>query len=407
MGVFSNMMGVLMGRAGHREEARGWDVLRGLDFAHDGTKFTASTQEQALRVVPVYAATSLIADQFAVLPWAVYEFNDGQRRRLTPQPELMWNPHPHPQFTAIEWKHQFASSFLLRGNAYGVITDLDSQGRPSKIVWLHPDGMRVDESRRNSPEVQYEYNGIPLDSSTLIHIPWYPPPGSLVGLSPIAQFRQTIETGGSSTAYGSNWFRTGARPSGHLKYGAGPLDSEATAVAKARFKAAVANNDIFVTGNDWDWTALSIAPGDAQFIETTELTANQMAAIFRVSPEDIGGARSGSLKYETLELNQINFQIRTLMPLYARLEAHVNRFLPDYQYMKFNPDAVVRADLMSRTQAEEIQLRSFIRTNEEVRALEELPALTPEQMKQAMLLYGKAPAPTNPGGVTQPPKGGA
>jgi HK97 family phage portal protein len=398
----------------HRKtEARSanWDVLRGMDFAHDGHTFRASNTSAALSLIPVYAATALIADQFSALPFSAFEFTGGAARKMSPQPELTWNPHVHPMFTRVEWLHQFATSWLLRGNAYGVITALDSFGRPSKIAWLHPDGVKVDESYTRSDRVEYEYNGKPLDQTTLIHIPWYPAPGSVVGLSPVSHFRAVIETGGAAVNYGRNWFQSGARPSGHLKYGAGPLDPEASAEAKSRFKAAVAANDIFVSGNDWEWEALSIKPEEAQFLESIKATANQVAAIFRVNPEDIGGTPGSSLTYSTLELNQINFQTRTLLPIYTRLEHHLNRWLPDFQYIKFNPDAIVRADILTRMQAHEIGLRTYVETNGEARALEERPPLTDAEKKEATLLYGKStPAPTAAPG-TQPgqlkPKGGA
>lgn len=398
----------------HRKaEARSanWDILRGMDFAHDGHTFRASTTSEALRLIPVYAATSLIADQFSSLPYSGYEFNSGASRKMTPQPELCWNPHVNPLFTRVEWLHQFATSWLLRGNAYGVITALDSFGRPSKIAWLHPDGVRVDESYTQADHIVYEYNGQPLDITTLVHIPWYPAPGSSVGLSPVSHFRAVIETGGAAVNYGRNWFQSGARPSGHLKYGAGPLDPEASAEAKSRFKAAVASNDIFVSGNDWEWEALSIKPEEAQFLESIKATANQVAAIYRVNPEDIGGTPGSSLTYSTLELNQINFQTRTLLPIYTRLEHHLNKLLPNFQYIKFNPDALVRADLLTRMQAHEIGLRTYVETNGEARALEERPPLTDAEKKEAVLLYGKStPAPVSAPG-TQPgqvkPKGGA
>lgn len=390
--------------------AANWDVLRGMDFAHDGQSFRASTTKQALTLVPVYAATALIADQFSALPYAAYEFNNGAARRLIPQPTITFDPHVHPLFTRVEWLHQFVTSWLLRGNAYGVITDLDANGTPSKIVWLHPDGVKVDESYTRANRIIYEYNGKELDQTTLVHIPWYPAPGSVVGLSPVGHFRAVIETGGAAVNYGRNWFQSGARPSGHLKYGAGPLDPEASAEAKSRFKAAVANNDIFVSGSDWTWEALSIKPEEAQFLESIKATANQVAAIYRVNPEDIGGTPGSSLTYSTLELNQINFQTRTLLPIYTRLEHHINKLLPNFQYIKFNPDAIVRADLLTRMQAHEIGLRTYVETNAEARALEERAPLTDAEKKEAILLYGKStPAPTAP--APQPgqlkPKGGA
>lgn len=343
----------------------------------------------ALSVVPVYSATSLIADSLAILPLTGYEFTGGKRARIDPQPGLCSDPHPSEIYTRVEWLHQFATSFLLRGNAYGIITALDGNGIPSKVAWLNPDNVRVDESRS---DVVYLHHEKRIDPATLLHVPWYPQPGSVVGLSPIERFRAQLETGNAAVEYGRSWFRNGSMPSGHLKYsgnvGHGTLNDEQAQRVKARFKAAVAGNDLFVSGTDWDWTALSVKPDDAAFIQTLKATANQVAAIYRVSPEDIGGEAGSSLTYATVELNQIKFQTRALQPIFTRLEHHLSRLLPANQYVKFNPDAIVRTDLKTRMEAHAIALKAGIETQDEGRALEDKEPLTPAEQKLWLQMYG-------------------
>jgi len=368
-------------------DAASWQALR--DFATGGAPLFGTGTKAALTLIPLYAATALIADSFSCLPMAAYESTNGSRRKLTPQPQLCYAPHINPVFTRVEWLHQFAVSYLLRGNAYGLITAIDQRGVASKVAWLNPDAVRVDES---GPLPVYWHGDKELDTSTLLHIPWYPQPGSVVGLSPVGQFKVQIETGTSAGQYGNNWFRNGSVPSGHLKYAAGPLDQEQTATVKARFKAAVSGNDLFVSGNDWDWKILSVKPEEAQFLQTIKATANQIAAIFRVDPEDIGGEAGSSLTYATLEMNQIKFQTRTLQPIFTRVEHHLNRLLPDYQYIKFNPDAIVRTDLKTRMEAHEIALRTGMETQPEGRALEDKAPLTPQEINDWMKFYGKQPA---------------
>lgn len=363
-------------------EQRSWDVLR--DFASG--KGYVSGSYSALSLSPVYAATAYIADAFSMLPIAAYSDRGGGRRKLNPQPELMLTPHVHPLFTRVEWLHQGITSWLLRGNAYGVITALDDQGRPSKVVWLNPDSVRVDETKN---PVEYWNGSVKLDLSTLVHIPWYPQPGSIVGLSPVGLFKRQIEMGGSAIDYGHEWFKSGGAPSGHLKYGAGPLDPEKSAYVKAKFREAVRGNDFFVSGNDWEWTALAIKPEESQFLATIKATANTIAAIYRVPPEEIGGEAANSLTYSTVELNQINFQTRTLAPIFTRWEHHLNRLLPRQQYVKFNPDSVVRTDLKTRMESHALALTHAIETNPEARALEEKPPLTPEEKAEWADMYKK------------------
>lgn len=359
-----------------QSEQRSWDVLR--DFAHGGTSTLESSMQAALRLAPVYAATSYIADTFSILPLSAYTTRSGNRVKLDPQPQLVLNPHVHSIFTRVEWLHQGITSWLLRGNAYGVITDLDAGGIPSQIAWLHPDSVRVDETK---PIPEYWHGDKRLNLDTLIHIPWYPQPGSIVGLSPISLFRQQIETGNAAVGWGHNYFQAGSVPSGHLKYGAGPLDPEQSAAVKARFKEAVRGNDFFVSGNDWEWQSLSIKPDEAQFLQTIKASANLIAAIYRVPPEEIGGeATVGSLTYNTVEMAQIKFHTRTLQPIFTRWEAHLNRLLPNRQYVKFNADALIRADSKARAETHEINIRTGIETLDEGRALEDKAPMTAAEL---------------------------
>jgi HK97 family phage portal protein len=242
---------------------------------------------------------------------------------------------------------------------------------------------------------------------TVVHIPWYPQLGSVVGLSPVAAFKATIETGLHAVDYGRNWFRNGSVPSGHLKYAQGKLTPDQSAYVKSRFKAAVADNDIFVSGNDWSWENLSVKPEEAQFLQTIKAGANQIAAIYKVNPEDIGGEAGSSLTYSTVELNQIKYQTRALQPIFTRLETHISRLMPNFQYAKFNPDAIIRVDIKTRMEAHEIALRTGMETQAEGRALEDKAPLTAAEFKAWKENYSKAPTPAPAAAPANPTQGGA
>ncbi|WP_115790032.1 phage portal protein [Arthrobacter silvisoli] len=376
-------------------ERRSWDSAFS-SFGVGGGTVLGNSMKSALRLIPLYSATGQIADSLSIMPVAAYETSGGSKQKLATQPQLVWSPHINPVFTRVEWLHQFATCYLLRGNAYGLIVAIDETGTPSKIQWLHPDAVTVDEQ---SAVPKYYYNGKLLDLATVVHVPWYPAPGSIVGLSPIGQFRMQLETGYAAAKYGNDWFRHGSMPSGHLKYGKGPLDQTASARTKAQFKEAVAGNDIFVSGNDWEWTALSVKPEEAQFLQTIKATANDIAAIYRVDPEDIGGQSGNSLTYSTLEMNQIKYQTRALQPIFTKLEHHLTRLLPNFQYIKFNPDAIVRTDLKTRMEAHEIALRTGMETQDEGRETEDKRPLTPQQKAEWLTNYGNKPTPSKNGGA--------
>lgn len=365
-----------------------------------------SSIDLALRLIPVYSAVSLITDSIATMPAAVFEEGPGGRHsKLAVQPAIVETPHPNSLFTRAEWVQQYCASYLLRGNAYGYIVATDGAGTPTKIAWLDPDKVRVDE---RGPLPQYFYGDDPLDKGLLIHIPWFPKPGSVVGLSPIGQFKTQFETTSLASGFGRSWFKQSGVPKGHLKFAAGPLDTEQATVAKERFKAAVSGNDIFVSGNDWDWKALAVTPDEAQFLETIQAGATEIAAIFRVAPEDIGGKSGDSMTYSTLEMSQLRLQTRALQPVFTRLENHMKRVLPPGQYYKFNPDALIRTDIKARMEAYQIALNAGIYTPEFVWGKEDVPPMTKRQREAWKEQYGNkggangADPNGNPSGSQQP-----
>jgi len=333
----------------------------------------------ALSLIPVYAATGLIADQIAASPWAMFEKSSGVPVKSDPQPELVTGPGVN-RLDVFSWKHQMVTSLLLRGNAYGFIVSVDSFGLPDRVSWLQPDKVRVDES--GSAPV-YTYNGAEIDRSRLIHIPWYVLPGSVVGVSPIGLFRMQIESGIEAQRVGKNFFRRGMVPSGFLKNTAKTLTAVEAQETKKRFSASVSATEPFVSGADWEYTAIGLPSSDVAFLTGIKATATQVAAIYRVAPEELGGEVSGSsLTYKNLEQDQIRFNVRTLRPLAARIEAVINGYMIDGRYLKFNLDASVRADIKTRFEAHAIAIQNDFETRDEVRALEERPPLTAQDITQ-------------------------
>ena len=343
----------------------------------------------ALSLVPVYAATGLIADQFASSPCAVYEKGASDIPvRAKEQPQLVRDPGVNG-LDVYSWKHQAISSVLLRGNAYGYIIAWDRFGVPAKVVWLNPTDVHVDEQ---GPSPVFTYKGNVIPRERLIHIPGYVQAGSVVGLSPLALFKAQIETADAAQSFGKNWFKRGGIPSGFLKNTSKKLDPDEAQTIKSRFKASVSASDPFVAGTDWDYTAITIPAQEIGFASTLKLSATQWAAIYRVAPEDVGGdSGSSSLTYKSLEQDQIKFAMRTMRPWTTRFEAVLDPYLLGNQYMRYNLDASARADLASRMQSHKIAIEAGLETIDEGRALEERPPLTPEQWADYLAIRNKAP----------------
>jgi HK97 family phage portal protein len=154
-----------------------------------------------------------------------------------------------------------------------------------------------------------------------------------------------------------------------------------------------------VYGKDWTYNAISVPPEEAQFVETMKLTTNTVASVYGIPPEMIGGESGSSMTYANVEQQQINFVMFTLRPWLVLLETAFSALLPDRQYVKFNSDALIRADLKTRWEVNQIRVDMGAANIDEIRAQEDEPPLPNGQGQQ----YGPRtplPASNTPGDVT-------
>lgn len=346
--------------------------------------------ERALRVIPVYSAISQIADSLSTMPLAQYRGGPGPERQTmsTPSPIVQ---RPDPTRERVDWLHQGVGSALLRGNAFGLVTG--SWPNPGSVTWLHPDRVHVDET---GVEPMYTL-GIPGQSrparrwplGPILHVPAFTVPGRWVGLSPLELFIMRFETWAMAAGYGHDWFRSNARPSGVLQNLKATLNKKQITAAKDQFTASMSAHEPVVLDQNWSWTELSIKPGEAQFLETIKATSTQIAAIYKLAPEDVGGESGSSKTYSNREQDQARYNVRALLPWIVRFEAAITSLLSRPQYVKFNMDALSRPDLLTRMQAHEVQLRTGLETLEEARGAEDRPPLDDDQIAAWLSRYGK------------------
>ncbi len=335
---------------------------------------TAVTQERALRLAPVYAANRFLSDSIATLPLKPYRRFGERREPMGSLPQLL--QFLEEDGTLVDWLSQAVLSLGMQGNAIGFITSRDGFGFPTGVLWRPVSEFRVDDEPGGQPlaRAQWWWNGRQVSRDELVHIPWMTVPGRTLGLSPIEAFALTVDAGLKAQQFGSDWFSSGGVPPGTFKNTATTLSVEQMNVIKARLVEAIRTRQPIVYGSDWDFNPITIPPEQAQFVESQKLTANQIAAIYGIEPEEIGGEPANSLTYNNEEMRQTK-RLANLRPWLVRLETGLSALLPERQYVKFNADAVIRADLKTRHEVYKIARDIGSLNVDEIRALEDRPPL--------------------------------
>jgi HK97 family phage portal protein len=349
--------------------------------------------DSALKLAPLFSAVRLISDTISSLPLQAYR-EAGDIRSPFALPKLFDAPSIYGG--TYEWSQRALISLLLRGNAYGLITEFDAVGYPRAMEWVHPDDVSINETMQGRP--QYMLSGkeitpwIGRDSGgQLLHIPLFPLPGRVEGLSPVQAFRSTVELGLYAERFGSDFFKNGAVPSGVLETDQEIATKEEAELVKARFKAGAQGRDVALLTRNLKYRPITVNPEDSQFILTRESVATTVAAIYGVPAEMIGGKAGGSLTYSSPEQNSRHLVTHTLRPYATKLENAFSTLLPRPQYVRFNFDALLRPDTKARYEAYQLALTGGWLTLDEVRTLEDLPPLpeepkpepTPEPPKEA------------------------
>ena len=322
----------------------------------------------AMQHSAVWACVNLIAGAISTLPLAAYRA--GSADPLPDLPPILRQPSAGTSLP--DFLYATLQSLLLRGNAYGLIVDRAGAGLlPSQVELLAPERVQVETNDR----VIWRIDGVEVDPASIWHVKAFTAPGQVLGLSPISHARQAIGLGLAAERYGAQFFSDNATPSGVLTTDQ-DINPQRAIDLKERWRAYHGGRrDIAVLGNGARFQAVSIAPEESQFLETTQANIRTIARYFAVQPELIGADSGNSLTYANVEQRALDFLTFGLRPWLVRLETALSALLSSTTTVKFNAAALVRTDLLTRYQAHESAIRAGWKLRSEVRDLEDLPPI--------------------------------
>ena len=327
--------------------------------------------ESALRSIAVGTSIDLISSVASELPIDVFRGTGSDRRQLS---FPGWLEDPGGDGQGIEdWMYQLLTSWLYRGNAYGVVTMRDRTGRPIGISWLHPDDVRP---MKIDGEVVWMVKGKRFEpAADFVHLRVHPMTGNLLGQSPIERHAVQIGTSLASSQYGSQWFSDGGHPSALLVNSEKDLDkAQATTVKQRWMSLFQGTREPAVLGKGWDYKPIQITPEESQFLETQRFTEAQCARIFGPAmAETLGYETGGSMTYTTVQERRSDLLTLTLNRWMRRADRVLTSMLPAPQYARLNRDAFLESTTLARFEAHSKALADRWRTVNEVRQIEDLP----------------------------------
>lgn len=344
---------------------------------------TGIDSDTALSLSAVWSAVRLLSQTLAQVPLSVY-------RRLPNGGKEIANNHPINRLIHSE-PNRIQTSFLfrelgqqhleLRGNFYAYI-NRDNKERPTELTILNPDDVTP---VAKDGDVFYKVNNIealkePVPSRNILHV-CGPMGNGLKGSSPISIHRENLGLAMAAQDYGATFFGNGANVDGILTTDANLKPEQRKAVTdswKSRHAGLSNSHSTAVLEAGLKYQRITIAPDEAQFIQSRKFQTTEIARIFGVAPHliaDLERSTNNNIEQQSLEF--IKF---TMLSRFKRWENELDKklFREDEKgeyFVKFNLDGLQRGDAKTRSEFYSKMLQNGVMNINEVRNLENLNAI--------------------------------
>ena len=360
------------------------------------------TERSAMQMTAVYSCVRILAEAIAGLPLHVYRYNSdgGKEKAIDHSLYLILHDEPNPEMSSFVFRETLMTHLLLWGNAYAQIIR-NGKGEVVALYPLMPNRMTVDRDSSGQLFYSYQMNNsdaptmktgtVILKPSDVLHIPGLGFDG-LVGYSPIAMAKNAIGLAIATEEYGAKFFANGATPGGLLEYPGTVKDPDRVRESWNKgFSGSQNAGKVAILEEGMKYTPISIAPEQAQFLETRKFQINEIARIFRVPPHMVGDLEKSS--FSNIEQQSLEFVKYTLDPWVVRWEQSLSRalFTPEEKkkyFFKFNVEGLLRGDYQSRMNGYATARQNGWMSANDIRELENLDRIPAEEGGDLYLING-------------------
>jgi HK97 family phage portal protein len=348
------------------------------------------TTDAAMGLASVYRAVQILATAGSQL--SLTSERQGEAVPADQVPSLV--KRPNLSMSRSDFVEQFLISMATNGNAYWHLKRTSAAGEILEIEPWNPVEVRPEVDARTG-RLHYWRNGKKYPATDVKHIQLMKLPGRLIGLGPIQAARTELRGAIELRDYASLWFSESKIPSGILKSDQALNKEDAKLAREAWNGTDIAPIDnpsgVRVLGKGLDYKPLMINPEDAQWIESRKFSTTEIARLFGVPASlMLAGVEGNSMTYSNVEQDWLAFTRFTLMGYLRKFEEALTDLTPRGQSVRFNVETLLRTDTKSRYEAHGMALGRWL-TVDEVRSIENLPALTPEQRAQLDATPTKTP----------------
>lgn len=386
-----------------------FSVPNGIDPSWDSANYRG-----AMGIPACWRAANMLSGLLGLLPWHLYEENDGVPTTRLPTPLLLTDPNPEE--SRIEALASLALDYFWEGNAIAIIAAIDPEtGEPTALapqpaeliaVRRSPEDNRV-KYRVYTPDDTYGQSRryTEWDQDEILHIKGPHKPGALRGMGVLeAHFHGAVTLARTQNRQALDVVRNSGVPTGLLTTESEDVTADELKEGKESWLQSQRERTIAALGWGTKFQAVSWNPEEQQLLEARSFSLTEVELLFGLPVGWLGGMNSAR-QYSNIEQDAINLLKFTLGDPLARFEQALGKLYPPGRVVQADLDEISRADTLTRAQGYELAIKNKWMAPSEVRPRERLAPMTAAQKSEIKEMTASehpqpqagAPGRTNPG----------
>lgn len=334
----------------------------------------------SLTINAVFSAVSLYADTVSTLPVDSFIRFQGELRPFRVNGvSPAWVQNPDVDFVGYSaFYSSIVVSLMLEGNAF-VRVYSNANGEVVNLVVLNPSDVDVKRNGLGRLIFTVKSTKETLNAEEIIHVIDILKPGAVRGTSRVDVLKENFGLAKALEGFTATFFGQGVNMSGIIEVPQQISQDQAEALAQGvdrrhgGFRKS-ARTGVLTGGATWK--PAGIDPDKAGLIEQRKFAVLDVARAFGIPPFMLGVTDSG-MSYSSVEQQGLQFVSLSLRPLVAKIENAFSKLLSRYAggetaFLRFNMDALVRADLAARTSAYSSALQAGWMSINDVRRVENM-----------------------------------
>jgi HK97 family phage portal protein len=302
------------------------------------------TERRAHGLATVFTCLNVRSRTIASLPLNPMIEENGKKEVLTDH--SVYYPLAQQANSYMSSAQLFLTSMILAdswGNSV-IYIHRDSRQRPYAFSLLQPDEWSVVTL---NGDAFYKINGVMEPARNVLHFRWFSLDG-LMGISPIRQNQITFGAAFKQARYQATTLTN--RPPGILSY-EGVISPTAQEENKKNWKKDIDAGQTPILSGNWKFQPIIIPPGEAEYIQTANLTEREICGIYQMPPTFIQNYDRAT--WSNAEQADLVYAKHTVTPICRIIEQECNMKLftekeKKNHFVKFNLNGLLRGDIAAR-----------------------------------------------------------